>query len=55
MNDPARFHALWFSGESLSALTALLALVHYDDLAQSWFETLPSELQTKVKDMVNGS
>jgi len=35
-------------GDQIGAVRALLNLVHYDDLAQSWLDMLPGELRPQV-------
>lgn len=39
-----------FTNDQISALVALLTLVHYDDLAQSYFDMLPNEIKSAVNE-----
>ncbi|MFF0822459.1 hypothetical protein ACFYUR_19020 [Micromonospora haikouensis] len=38
-----------FTADQLGALRALLRLVHYDNLAQDWFNLLPAEICQAVQ------
>lgn len=47
--EPAGTVTVKFSLDAVAALAALLELVHYDDLAQSWRDALPRELLEAMK------
>ncbi len=44
-----RTYTYTFMDDSLCALDALLSLVHYDDLASSFYDLLPLDLRTDLE------